>query len=117
MGVQGGEAPGSFRNLNVEFPWKAYRVEIQEVFSKLPENTGITGGFYQNTGQFSQLSKYRRKLPFYRKYRNYRRRARPANKGQSTWFLGLGYLHYNFIKRLSCFFRNSENKVWKWKRN
>ncbi len=29
--------------------------------------------FHKNTGQFSQLSKYRRKLSFYSKYRNYRR--------------------------------------------
>ncbi len=71
MGVQG--AKSGIRNLNVEFAWEAYRVKIQEVFSKLPENTGITGGFHKNTGPFSQLSKYRPNLSFYRKYSNYRR--------------------------------------------
>ncbi len=63
---------------NVKFAWEAYRVKVQEVFSKLPENTGITG-FHQNTGQFSQLSKYRRKLSFYRKYRNCRRACQACN--------------------------------------
>ena len=63
-GGKGGEAPVSFRNLNVELMWEAYRVQIQEVFCKLPENAGITGGFHRNTGQFSQLLKYRQNCHF-----------------------------------------------------
>ena len=50
MGLQGAKPPGSYRNFNVELAWE---------------------GFHQNTGQLSQLSKYRWKLSFYRKYRNY----------------------------------------------
>ena len=52
----------SFRNLNVDITWEAYRVKIQEVFSKLPEITGITGGFHQKYRQIFTALKIQAKI-------------------------------------------------------
>ncbi len=95
-----GRSPQKLQELNVKFTWEAYRVKIQEVFSKLPENTGITGGFHQNSGQFLQFSKYRRKMSFYRKYRNYR----PACHAWAT----------QMSHCATCGVENIKWGVWKW---